>query len=167
MKDEVTEYLIEQYPFLKVKNPGYSCTWTNSWLDELEPGWKAAFGLDFCKELAEAIKKDNCEDKFEFLQIKEKFAELRVYYSGGGPEVRKVIAKYEELSRYICGRCGQPATKITRGWYYPLCDACIQDVQGGYSPIWSFYNFPSMVEVQKEVENIKTNFNYEDYRGLL
>lgn len=145
--------LIEKYPFLKLNcDDEYEFTW----LDDLEPGWKKAFGLDFCKELDEAIKKDDCEDSFEFLQIKEKFAELRIYYTGGGPEVEKVITKYEELSKYICGHCGKYATKITDIWIYPLCDNCVKNVHGEYRDIEQFYHFKDYNEVLKEIEEIKT-----------
>lgn len=155
--------LIEKYPFLEVKDPFGQGNWTDCWLDDLEPGWKKAFGKELCQELAIAIKEDDCEDTFEFLQIKEKYAALRLYAAGYGEKTKDVLAKYEELSKYICGHCGQPATKITRGWYYPLCDSCIQDVQGGFSPIENYYGFDSFEDVQKEVEKIKTSFCYGEY----
>lgn len=155
--------LIEKYPFLEVKDPYGQGNWTDCWLDDLEPGWRKAFGKELCQELAVAIKEDGCEDTFEFLQIKEKYAALRLYAGGYGEKTRDVLAKYEELSKYICGHCGQPATKITRGWYYPLCDSCIQDVQGGFSPIEKYYGFDNFEDVQKEVEKIKTSFCYGEY----
>ena len=155
--------LIEKYPFLKVKDPFGQGNWTDCWFDDLEPGWKKAFGKELCQELAAAIKEDGCEDTFEFLQIKEKYAELRLYATGYGEKTRDVLAKYEELSRYICGHCGQPATKITRGWYYPLCDSCIKDVQGGFSPIENYYGFESFEDVQKHIEDVKTHFAYGEY----
>ena len=39
-------------------------------------------------------------------------------------EVRKVISKYEEISKYVCKRCGKPATKVTTGWISSYCDEC-------------------------------------------
>ena len=155
--------LIEKYPFLKVDDPYSPNNWTNCWLDDLEPGWRKAFGKELCEELAAAIKEDDCEDTFGFDQIKEKFAELRLYAHGYGKKTKEVLAKYEELSKYICGHCGQAATKITRGWIYPLCDACIKDILGGYSPIENFYNFDSYSDVQKEVEHIKKDYCYGEY----
>lgn len=157
------EELIKEYPFLEVKDPYGPGNWSNCWLDDLEPGWRKAFGEDLCRDLKAAIKKDGCENTFEILQIKEKYAELRFYAVGYGDNVRNVISKYEELSRYICGHCGKPATKITRGWYYPLCNDCIEDIFGAYSPIENFYGFNSYEDVQKEVEKIKTDFKHEDY----
>lgn len=157
MNETFREMFINQYSFLKVKDSEYYNTWTNCWLDEFEPGWKNSFGENFCKELDEAIKKDGCEDTFEFLQIKEKFGSLRLYAAGYYYEgnINKILYKYEELSRYICGHCGKPATRITRGWIYPLCDECIKDISGESSPIEDFYDFNSYEDVLKEIESIK------------
>lgn len=157
------EELIKTYPFLKVKDPYGQGNWSDCWLDDLEPGWRKAFGKELCLELDRAIKDDHCEDTFEILQIKEKYAALRIYAAGYGKHVKEIIAKYEELSKYICGNCGKPATKITRGWYYPLCNDCIEDVSGAYSPIENFYGFDSYEDVQKEIEHIEEDFSYKEY----
>lgn len=162
-REKKVKELTNKYPFMKVKDQEKSNTWTYSWLDDLEPGWLEAFGEELCQELAAALKEDGCEDDFEFLQIKEKYASLRLYAARYGEKTKDVLAKYEELSKYICGHCGKPATKITRGWYYPLCDTCIEDVQGGYSPIENYYGFESYEEIQKEIEKIKTDYAYGEY----
>ena len=163
--------LIEKYPFIKVDeakwwNPirkDYDIGFT--WLDDLEPGWYKAFGIDLCEDLAKAIKEDGCEDTFEFLQIKEKYASLRLYAAGYGDKTKEVLAKYEELSKYICGHCGKPAEIITTGWYYPLCHKCFDDyeINSGYEYIWEWYGFDSIEDVQKEIQNIKDNYKYEEY----
>ena len=165
--DMKTEELLEKYSFLKVKNPGYSTTWTNCWLDDLEPGWRKAFGEELCKELDQAIKADKCENTFEFIQIKEKFAGLRLYADGYGENTRDVLSKYEELSKYICGHCGEPAVYITKGWFYPLCNHCIKNVNSGYVPIHEFYGFNSYNEVQDEIKRIKTDFQYDRYWKII
>ena len=157
--------LIQKYPFLQVTNPYGPGNWTDCWLDDLEPGWRIAFGEQLCEELSQAIKADNCEDRFEILEIKEKYAGLRLYAIGCGPETEKVIAKYEELSKYICGTCGQVATKITLGWYYPVCDNC-KNYRGSAKPIWEWYGFKSQEDLEQEIENIKNNFRYERYRRV-
>lgn len=151
--------LMDKYSFIKIKDSEYS------WIDDLEPGWKKAFGEDLCKELNKAIKEEGCEDTFEFLQIKEKYGSLRLYASGfkRDGEVDKVLCKYEELSRYICGHCGKFATRITAGWIYPLCDDCIKKVRGESSSIEKFYDFNSYEEILEEINNIKNNFKKEDY----
>lgn len=164
------EELIEKYPFIKVDeakwwNPvrkAYDIGFT--WLDDLEPGWYKAFGIELCEDLKKSIAEDGCEDTFEFLQIKEKFASLRLYAAGYGDATKEVLAKYEELSKYICGHCGEPATKITMGWYYPVCDECYErDVKGGFEDIWEWYGYGSLKEIADEIKNIKENYKYEEY----
>lgn len=149
--------LIKKYPFLKIKRNTNYDTWSDCWLDELEPGWRIAFGEDLCKDLYSAIKEENCKDTFQFEQIKEKFAELRLYASGYNHDdrVSKTLSKYENLSRFFCGCCGKPAKYITTGWYYPLCEDCINLAQGKYIPIEDFYKFNSYKEVLDEIEKIK------------
>ena len=161
------EELLEKYPFLKINDSSESGNWSNCWLDDLEPGWRKAFGNTLCEELAIALKEDDCEKEFHFEQIKEKYGALRLYASGYGMKTRDVLTKYEELSKYICGHCGKPATKITRGWIYPLCDSCIEDIAGGWSSIENFYDFDKYEDVQKEIERIKTDFNFEDYYDVV
>ena len=150
--------LIEKYPFLKIE--GYD---DGTWLDDLEPGWRIAFGKELCDELLESLLKDNCLDEFKFFQIKEKFGALRLYAFGYGECTKEVLAKYEELSKYYCGHCGNPARYITRGWIYPLCKDCISKVNSSYVPIEEFYGFESYDDVESEMKNIIENFNYGDY----
>ena len=161
--------LIEKYPFLEIKDS----EWWNpisksndilyTWLDDLEPGWREVFGECLCKELARALKEDECENKFHFLQIKEKFGSLRLYATGYGDKTKEVLAKYEELSKYICGHCGKTATKITTGYIYPFCDDCIEKVNDDYVNVWEFYGMDSKEDVDKEIENILNYFKYDEY----
>ena len=150
--------IVNEYPFLKIDNECYF-----TWLDGLEVGWRKHFGAHLCRELKEALIKDDCLNKFEFLDIKEKYGELRLYAWGYGDNTRNVLAKYEELSKYICGHCGNPARYITGGWIYPLCERCIKEINGSYTPIEDFYGFPSYQDVIDEISLIKTNFQYDRY----
>ena len=102
----------------------FHCIPTFTELDDMPDGWRKRFGIQFCKELKEAIKK--CPDKtyrkqFRITQIKEKFGELRVYVNNVSPEVDRVIKKYEYLSQYVCIRCGEDADRKTLGWISPYC----------------------------------------------
>ena len=51
---------------------------------------------------------------------------LRIYTTPFIKEIYNIIGKYEEYSKWICGECGNKATKISTGWYYPFCDECIK-----------------------------------------
>ena len=160
VSEEIIEYnkkLVQRFPFLKkdihesfLNIKEYEFTW----LDDLEPGWKSNFGIKLCEDLSKAIEEDHCKDTFEFVQIKEKFACLQLYATGYGEKTKEVFEKYKELSKYICGCCGNTATKITKGWIFPLCDICISDFNGDSSNIEDFYGFDSYEEVLDEIERL-------------
>ena len=148
--------LIKQYPFLEINKV---CTEKGyTWLNDLEPGWNKAFGLDLCNELKNALIKDNKLEDFTFIQIKEKYGELHLYASNYGEETKKVLTKYSTLSKYICAHCGKPAKYITTGWILPLCEDCIKQVNSGYISIEEFYKFDSFEDILKEIDNIKYNY---------
>ena len=90
MQKEIKE-LINNYPFLMPRN-----VWTDEipkdynytyclFKDEIPQGWWKFFGLAYLDDLKEVLEKYNFLDKFRFLQVKEKFGELRAY-NGGAPE---------------------------------------------------------------------------------
>lgn len=128
--------LVKKYPFLVIKiNP-----WTGEklykkdydyeyiWWDDIPDGWREAFGEQMCDELLEILKKADCVDKYEIVQIKEKFGGLR-WYDNGVPESVKDeyfawLNKYEVLSENTCINCGKPSTHFTGGWIMPMCDNC-------------------------------------------
>lgn len=60
---------------------------------------------------------------FAYAQIKQKFAELRVYVSGASPEARDLIRAAEHRSRTICEVCGEPGKPCVSkgGWYRVFC----------------------------------------------
>ena len=97
-------------------------------LDAMDKGWRKRFGIQFCKELKEAIKKSPNKKymkTFRIMQIKEKWGQFQCYVNGASPEVNRVIQKYEYLSQYVCISCGEDATKKTLGWISPYCDKCL------------------------------------------
>lgn len=71
------------------------------------------------------------EDKIVFVQIKEKFGSLRVYYDGGSPEFRGMVEMAEIMARYICERCGDIADsgRVKGYWCQTLCPNCKNDAK--------------------------------------
>lgn len=141
--------LCEKYPFLIPTNAftgkvidDYDYSYTL--LDQINDGWRIAFGEKLCQELKEALDKDNSLNTFKFIQIKEKYGSLRLYHVGGNNESSDIIYKYEELSKFICIKCGKPATKVTTGWIYPYCDKCadIYARDNYIADIYDFYKNP-------------------------
>ena len=135
---EINRGLIDKFPFLIPRNiwtdeliDDYDYTYTL--LDEMPIGWYKAFGVTMCEELAEKLKKADFLYDYRVVEIKEKYGELR-WYDNGVPkkiygEVSKIIDKYTELSRRTCVKCGNPATKISKGWISPWCDRCASHIK--------------------------------------
>lgn len=118
--------LIDKYPWLKIRN-----VWSNyefTWLDDLPVGWRKAFGDQLIEELDQILRKVNYQDKYEIVQIKEKWGFLH-WYDNGVPEniyneYNEWLSKYEELSKHTCIVCGKPGKLINSGWIIPLCKDC-------------------------------------------
>ena len=126
------EELIERYPFL-------ACSKRNdyTWLDEIPPGWKTAFGVNFCEELRNELITNNFLDKFQILQLKEKYGRFTCYCSGypAGSKISDIIKKYEILSEHICVNCGKPAKWVSTSWISPWCDACRFMINDNFEPL--------------------------------
>ena len=66
-------------------------------------------------------------NEFKVLQIKEKFAGLRFYYSNGNESVRKLVDIAESKSMTICQNCGSEGRASShKGWMVTLCEECDQ-----------------------------------------
>ncbi len=152
------KHILKEYPFLEISKEATKEGIT--WLDSIDSGWLAAFGNDFCEELKEAIKKDDCEREFMIVEIKEKFGFMNVYVMCAGEYTYDVISKYEELSKYICGHCGQTADYVTLGWYYPICKDCADsaDYGGRYTTVEEFYGFEDREAMMEHIQCVKTDF---------
>jgi len=60
--------------------------------------------------------------QIRLLQVKEKWGELRVYFSGGDAFCTGAIALATQLSLAICEACGRPGTLIGERWVKVRCD---------------------------------------------
>lgn len=56
------------------------------------------------------------------IQVKEKFGDLRFYYSGGDDYIQGVVDMAEYMSRRTCEVCGSPGVPRNGGWIKVLCD---------------------------------------------
>lgn len=63
-------------------------------------------------------------------QIKEKFGELRIYYSGGDEHIRELIDTAKSVSKLTCESCGGLGhrERTRHGWIKTLCFTCLADV---------------------------------------
>ena len=117
-----------KYPFWK--EVGYRYTW----YDDIDWGWRKAFGKQLSKDIKAAFKEDKkinpnlkWKDALHFEQIKEKFATLRLYASAT-ENIMEVLNYYENISEGYCIKCGKPAEYETGGWIIPVCSECFDSI---------------------------------------
>ena len=85
---------------------------------ETEKGWNDII-YDACAKL-----KATGWDGF-FTQIKQKFAELRMYNTGMTDEQYKILSEAEDRAEVTCEFCGEPGIlRKDMGWLNIKCDAC-------------------------------------------
>ena len=92
---------------------------------ECDKGWWSL--IDECIEELEKVAKKKGFD-FEILQIKEKYATLRIYLSSEDDELFNIVQKFEILSSHVCEICGEFWTakeRVSHGWYKVLCNKCV------------------------------------------
>lgn len=121
--------LIKKYYWLRPLS-----AWTGKPLEDYDytfiewgwcPGWDKAFGQMFMDELGAAIKESGQKD-YQIVQIKEKFASLRLYDNGSSQKVHDIIRKYEVISQHVCMDCGREAPTIDDGWMSVMCFDCFK-----------------------------------------
>lgn len=139
---EENKVLCEKYPFLKwYGDPlcsGYSedheLDYKYTWEDEVPEGWRRALCPQMWEDLKEILTRNCCIDSFRFVQIKEKFGELRLYCdcSDCSDEAFQEIIDWEErylhLSTHYCVNCGKPAKYMSLGWICPWCEECVREL---------------------------------------
>lgn len=104
-------------------------------------GWRKAFGEKMCEEIMEELVAHDLVDSYRVTEIKEKYAELRWYDWNSTDKIQnEIIPKYTELSRRICIRCGESATKISLGWISPYCDKCAEELSRDWDIEFEFIN---------------------------
>ena len=88
-------------------------------------GWWFAFGEQMCKEIQDEIN-GWMEEEYNYfdISVKEKYGELRIYYTIDNDTLEEIAEKYEELSKHTCIRCGRPASWMSKGWVVPYCNEC-------------------------------------------
>jgi len=87
---------------------------------------KESVELDAITQLQNSIKKlEETEATLpKFVQIKEKFGGIRIYYSGGDDYINGVISLADEMSYKICEVCGNSGKPNKGGWITTLCNNC-------------------------------------------
>lgn len=138
MKQEYQDKLISEFPeiFRQTKlSPQESCMAHG--IDVCD-GWYAII-YAVCKSINNHLKRLSENGKplnFEFAQIKEKFATLRIYDNGGDEFIDGVIAMAENLSSITCEVCGEMGRIHTNGfWLKTLCQEHAEKLGYGQNSI--------------------------------
>lgn len=99
---------------------------------EIPQGWEVLYS-----QMMEDIAALGFED-FEWLQVKEKFGDMRCYPAEDHEEVNDIIIKYEVMASFVCAKCGKPAVVRTQGYILPYCEECYNSLgdNGTELPIW-------------------------------
>lgn len=109
MTDKNTEKLIKRFPNIFKENFYFECD--DGWFDII---------FNLCKDMQQEVNNSGCEQVVA-AQVKEKFAGLRFYASGGNEVTNAMIEKYSKLSRETCEITGGKGyTCQKNGWYKTL-----------------------------------------------
>lgn len=148
--------VVDQYPFLVERdiegNVALDSRFPMMCL-EIPDGWYALF-YQMCEEIKGVLKAKSLLNEFYFIQVKEKYGELMCYANRYVDEVEDIIAKYSEMSRYICVTCGLIARYTTRGYIVPMCNVCLQEKgTTGSLPAYSEITSDSIAQVFVKYED--------------
>ena len=111
--------LIAEYPWLDIGDKQLTL------LDMLPMGWSGLI-LDMCKEIKRELVKYDLVSKYQVVEAKEKWYELRWYdglddLSPMPSTITDIVCKYEMQSKKVCMMCGAPKLKDQM-----LCDMCME-----------------------------------------
>ena len=121
--------IVEKYPFLRARTLSGKINYEDKFpMMELEipDGWLELF-YQMCDDIKPIIEDQGLMANFYFVQVKEKFNQLRCYASIDVPEIDEILDKYEYMASRVCVQCGAPATKIMSSYIASVCDDCWKD----------------------------------------
>lgn len=114
-------------PLLSDGQPPKEYNYEFTWLDEVPKGWREFF-LEKCAKLSDILDYDYSENEFRILEIKEKYGELRIYYTGAecvSEEIDELFNEARMISKYTCIVCGdQYDTSFSKKIGVPMCASC-------------------------------------------
>jgi len=94
---------------------------------ECDKGWESIY-LPIIKYIDEYNK--TAKEPIEILQIKEKWAGLRIYTNYDTDELHEMIRNAENESYHTCEHCGtkEDVGLLVDGWYQTVCKKCAQEL---------------------------------------
>jgi hypothetical protein len=89
---------------------------------EIGEGWMSLV-IELLDKIQHLVDNNPEYSGLQVIQVKEKFAQLRVYLNYYYKEIEDIISEYEEKSCYICEECGEKGEiRNINNWYTALCD---------------------------------------------
>lgn len=128
MKAELDELLSKRYPRIFANRNLPASETSMCWGFECDDGWFQLID-SLCGDISaheEILLSFSQKDYSPVVcdQLKEKFGELRFYYSGGDDFIRELVDKAEAKSAKTCEICGDSGVFMKRGfWFKALCQA--------------------------------------------
>jgi hypothetical protein len=116
MSPELEQQLIKKYPKIFSRCKDIECG----------DGWYTLLDV-MCGKVQNFLDQNPACEQMVADQVKEKFATLRFYYSGGYTVTDAYISFAEDLSAYICEKCGNRGTARQGGWLTTLCEPCLKN----------------------------------------
>ena len=123
---EDEKQILEKYPFLRARTIKGDINTTSEFpMMELEipNGWMRLF-YQMCDDIKPILEREGLIDKFYFIQVKEKYNQLRCFVNNSTPEINDIISKYEFMATNVCVQCGAPAEYETTGYIASICGDC-------------------------------------------
>lgn len=119
MKKELVKQLVDRFGYI-INEENIGLQW--GYGIDVADGWYNLIYELF--EKIEGLYKEHNKDisEFKVIQIKEKYAELRIYVRTEIREVHDLIDEYEGLSRTVCEECGDKGSIHNKnGYILTLC----------------------------------------------
>lgn len=123
MNDELERSLLGKYPAIFGKYTGSvsRSTYCNV---ECGNGWHNLLDT-LCHDIQAYVDTEHVQ-QVNFIQVKGKFGELRIYYNLVDKYVDDLIKEAGRQSKLICEYCGNVGSyqKISSGWMQTVCPDC-------------------------------------------
>lgn len=101
--------------------------WLSNEYDAFSGGWRDLWHMCIEDINKEIHKSKRLEREFYFMQIKEKYGEIRAYTNFVTKEIDRIIEDYSFISANVCQRCGKPDSSISKGcWVECCCKDCYE-----------------------------------------
>lgn len=94
---------------------------------EIGEGWMSLV-IELLDKIQHLVDNNPEYSELQVIQVKEKFAQLRVYLNYYYEEIEDLIEEYTEKSVHVCEVCGDEGIiRDLHGWYTTLCDKHYQE----------------------------------------